>query len=191
MTNDATHKCVGIWLTSKTCYPLGPSRDRIILWTLENWRMLICLRVARTFHLHHCSEQKTDRRDAAMLHGPINLRCAIFNDILPIRNGWTMSSMGIRTQAWAISTKAWNGALLKGVSRDMSTQGQILGLSAHRHIVYLHQTMHFESGESIVSIMKRKSLHTRNTSFDVDYVAAWIQPREGSSGSTATSDGIS
>ena len=137
MTNDAAHNCVGIRLTSKTCYLLGPLWDRIILWTLEIWRMLICLHMARTFHLHHCSGQKTD---VVMHHRPINLAAWFLMTYFPFRNGWTMASMGIWTipiliwtQAWAISMKDWNGALFQWVSHDTSTQGLMLGLCAPSH----------------------------------------------------------
>ena len=139
MTNDAAHNCVGIRLTSKTCYLLGPLWDRIILWTLEIWRMLIRLHMARTFCLHHCSGQKTD---VMMCHRPINLHCMIFNDILPIwewlnngidgylNNTYSHLDSGLGYQYEGLK---WNGALFQWVSHDTSTQGLMLGLCAPSH----------------------------------------------------------
>ena len=130
MTNDAAHNCVGIWLTSKTCYLLGPLWDRIILWTLEIWRPFTCTIVVGK------------KQTVVMCHRPINLCCVIFNDILPIQE-WLNNGIDgylnntywlIWTQAQAISMKDWNGALFQWVSHDTSAQGLCWG-SAHHHIV--------------------------------------------------------
>ena len=53
---------------------------------LNNFRMLVHLHPIVTLRLLHCSGVKIDRRVGGIARVPINVRCSIFNEILPIRD---------------------------------------------------------------------------------------------------------
>ena len=55
----------------------------------------------------HSIEIKKNRLDRIIAHVPINVRCSIFNEILPIGDWWSSNNGHwlIRAQAWAIRGK--------------------------------------------------------------------------------------
>ena len=87
-------------------------------WLIGEWLAIVHLRVvvdeAFILRFLHCQWLKTDVLEGKSSRAPKNVRCSIFNEILPIRDWWTFNLNDghwlIRTQAWAISVKGWDVA---------------------------------------------------------------------------------